>query len=291
MFIAGIRFRVSRVAATAASLAIALPLAAGAAWAQTPAPNAAPAAAVAAPGKVIVPERTEVKLTLKEELRSGKSKTGQEVPFAVAQDVFGPGRVLLIEAGTLAYGKVTGSRKRGMFGKAGKLGFTCDYIRMSDGTRVALRSDPLGARGRDNKTASIATAILFAPVAIFMNGRDVTVDKGKEFTMYVDTNTEVPAPAVAQVAAPRTTPVAAPVAVSALPAAPAAPVALPAAPAPVEKPAPAAVRSLFVLKNNKGEVVGTLLGFDGTFYTVQSAKGQQKIKASLVKKIYPLAAK
>lgn len=257
------RSRVHRGATLLAAMTVGLCLPPGLARAQ--APVVVPAAAP--PGKVVVPERTEVKLTLREELKSGSSKKDQEVPFTVAQDVYGPGRVLLIAAGTPAYGKVTESRRRGMFGKPGKLNFTCEYVQTADGTKIPLRSESQGVSGKDNQTASIATAILFAPVALFMNGRDVTVKKGQEFTMYVNDNTVIAPPYVAPDTAAATAPA-------------------PAPPTPVAAPG----KTLFLLKNGK-DIIGTLASFDGSVYTVSTDGGTRTIKASEIKSIHALAAK
>lgn len=111
------------------------------------------------------------------------------MPFEVAKDIYGPGHVLLIAADTPAFGKVVESSRRGMFGKSGKLKFSIDYILAADKTQIPLRADAQIVRGRDNRTASIATAILLAPIAIFINGKDVSVNKGQDFVMYVNTDT------------------------------------------------------------------------------------------------------
>lgn len=145
-------------------------------------------------GKVTVPERTEVRVSLRQDLKSGASKEGAEVPFEVDRDVYGPNNKLLIRAGTPAYGKVTESKRRGILGKSGKINFTCDYIRLPDGTRIALRSESLRKAGKDNQGASIAAAILLTPFALLLSGKDVEVKTGTEFTMFVDANTTIDAP-------------------------------------------------------------------------------------------------
>lgn len=89
-------------------------------YAQQPVATDLTAPAITVPaGSVEVPERTEVKVELQEDLKSGANKTGEEVPYKLAEDVYGPGHVLLMTAGTAAFGKITKSSRRGMFGKAG----------------------------------------------------------------------------------------------------------------------------------------------------------------------------
>ena len=221
-----------------------------------------------ASSQVSIPEGTLVHLTLLKELKSGGSKGGEDVPFEVSQDVYGPGHVLLIAANALAFGKIQESSRRGIFGKGGKLKFTIDYVLAPDKTHIPLRSDPQIVRGRDNRTTAIATAILFAPIAMFINGHDVSVKKGEQFTMYVNALTLAPSPYAAPAPA------------------------LQAAPLPVVVPASAVaapVQSVFVFANG-AQAIGTLISFDGFSYTVSTAKGMRKFKTAAIKAVYPMAA-
>ena len=238
---------------------------------QTAHAQAAPAVAA---GQVSVPEGTVVHLALLKDLKSGGSKGGEDVPFEVSQDVYGPGHALLIAAGTPAYGKIMESSRRGIFGKAGKLKFTIDYILAPDKTHIPLRSDPQLVRGKDNRTTAIATAILFAPVAMFINGHDVSVKKGEQFIMYVN------APTVAQ--SPSAIPAPTPDALAAPPAASAS-----FAPAAVLPAAPA--QSLFTFANG-AQAVGTLISFDGSTYTVSTTRGMRQFKKAAITSIHTLAA-
>ena len=182
------------------------------------------------------------------------------MPFEVAKDVYGPGHVLLIAADTPAFGKVIESSRRGMFGKSGKLKFSIDYVLAPDKTHIPLRADAQIARGKDNRTASIATAILLAPVAIFINGKDVSVNKGQDFVMYVNTDTVTQSPLIAFT---------------------------PALAADVPAAAPTS-QSLFLLTNGT-QVQGTLLSFDGSQYSVATSQGIRTLKATDIKSVYALA--
>lgn len=209
--------------------------------------------------QVIVPERTEVRVTLNDEIKSGSNKSGEEIAYTVASDVYSADHKLLIPAGTPAFGTITKSSRRGMFGKGGKLDFTCEYVRMPDGTHISLRSNPLGSHGKDNATASVATAVLLAPVAIFINGKDVTVKKGTEFKVYVDKTTTA---AATSATAPAAAPAAAPVA---------------------QTPG----KSLFTLKDGT-QIVGVNVGLDNGVYTIATDAGEKKIPAAKVKSIFAL---
>lgn len=222
--------------------------------------SAVGATVVVPTGKVDIPEGTQVHVSLLKNLKSGGNKAGEEVPFEVAKDVYGPGHVLLIAADTLAFGKIVESSRRGMFGKSGKLKFSIDYILAPDKTRIPLRADAQIIRGRDNRTASIATAILLAPVAIFINGKDVSANKGQDFVMYVNTDTLSQSPLTApSPSATLSTGVAAPTA-----------------------------QSLFLLTDGT-QVQGTLTSFDGSQYIVATNQGARTLKVVDVKSVYALA--
>lgn len=139
----------------------------------------------------VLPERTPVKVMICEQLISGQAKKGQEVTFEVREDLFGTNHELLVTKGSPAYGTVTKSSKRGVFGKPGKLEFTCEYTKAVDGTKVTLRSTELGGKGRNNTGAMVATVMLVSVLGVFVNGRDVNVKKGTEFTVFVDQDTKV----------------------------------------------------------------------------------------------------
>jgi hypothetical protein len=226
------------------------------------APGSVQAAAPSPSGKIILPEKTEVKLSLEKDLKSGADKVGEVVRYEVERDVFSPfpAHVLLIPAGAEAFGTVTKSSRRGMLGKSGKLEFTCEYVQAPDGTHIPLRSAPTKEKGRNNTGTSVAVAVLFAPVALLMNGRDITVHKGQEFVSYVDEDTaladpkkEVPAPT---------------------------PSVVPSAPQ-------ATGQTLFTL-NDGSQFVGTIQSFDGTTYVIATNAGRRDVSAASVKSMQAL---
>ena len=233
----------------------------------------AQAAPAVTTSQVSIPEGTAVHLALLKDLKSGGNKGGEDVPFEVSQDVYGPGHALLIAAGTPAYGKITESSRRGIFGKAGKLKFTIDYILAPDKTHIPLRSDPQLVRGRDNRTTAIATAILLAPIAMFINGQDVSVKKGEPFTMYVNAATVAQSPNAAPAPTTHATP----------------PTVAPASFAPASMAPAAPAQSLFTFANG-AQAVGTLISFDGSLYTVSTTKGMRQFKKAAIKAVYPVTA-
>lgn len=237
-----------------------------------------PMARPASADKALIPDGTPVHFAILKDLKSGGSKAGEVVPFAVTRDVYGPNRTLLIAADTPAFGKILQSNRRGMFGQGGKLKFTIDYILVPDQTHIPLRADPQLVRGQDNRGSAIATAVLLNVFGVFVNGRDVSVKKGQEFTMYVDAPGHAPSPLAPPVLVPPVLGARPPAPMAALPRTAAAP-AIPAG----------APQSLFVFANG-GLAVGTVVSYDGSVYTLSTTKGMRQFKTAAIKSITPLSA-
>lgn len=161
--------------------------------------ESAPAAAVrTAPIQpVTLKEGTAILLQTTEKMVSGRVAEGSTVRYRVARDILGPDGSLLIAYGNFAQGKVTRSRRRGMFGKAGQLEFTVETVDAIDGTVVPLRAQQEMA-GKDNKTTVIATALLLTVFTVFVNGKDVEVPADTEVTAYVDHDTVIAHPTAAR---------------------------------------------------------------------------------------------
>ncbi|HEY3265729.1 MAG TPA: hypothetical protein VGM37_02295 [Armatimonadota bacterium] len=142
----------------------------------------------AAAAKVIIlSERTRVKVAILEGLTSDSAKKDAEVRYEVADDVLGPNREILIERGAVAYGSVLRAKHRGVFGKPGKLDINVEFTTAVDGTRVPLRStSDMRASGKSNSGATAAVALIVSPLGLLINGRDVSVKKGTEFTVFID---------------------------------------------------------------------------------------------------------
>ena len=102
----------------------------------------------------------------------------------MAEDVIVDGKIV-IKGGSVVKGEITEAERAKMFGKAGKLDFSLDYAKAVDGQNIRLRATK-SLEGKDKSAGVIAVAVLFAPVAIFIKGKDVTLEKGKRFTVYVD---------------------------------------------------------------------------------------------------------
>ena len=142
---------------------------------------------------VTLKEGTPVLLATTEKMVSGRVAEGSTVRYKVLRDVGGPDGNIVIPYGGFAQGRVTRSRRRGMFGKAGQLEFTVDSVEAVDGTTVPLRAFQEAA-GKGNKNAVIVSTILLSVLAVFLHGRDVDVPEATEITAYVDHDTPVARP-------------------------------------------------------------------------------------------------
>ncbi len=138
-------------------------------------------------------EGTAVLLKTVETMTSGKVPEGGTVRLKVARDVTGPGGVVVIEYGAMAEGRVTRSRGRGWFGKAGQLEFTIDSVEAVDGTQVPLRASQQSA-GKSNRGVVVASFLVLTVLAIFVHGQDITIPADTEITAYVDHLTDIGAP-------------------------------------------------------------------------------------------------
>lgn len=143
-------------------------------------------ASPASAGPVRLPERTRVRVRLIQTLDSrSHMKKGVEIRFEVAEDVLGPRGEVLISRGAPAAGTILRCSRRGFFGNPGKLDFSIDETQAVDGTRVELRGTE-DHHGRNNKAAAISTGVLLFVPALFIKGRDVKIEKGREFAAFVD---------------------------------------------------------------------------------------------------------
>jgi hypothetical protein len=150
-----------------------------------------PSSVGSAPTPNTLLEGTPVKLRLGETISSETSKTGQQVPFEVTEEVDVQG-VPVILKGAAALATVTDAEPKKRMGRGGKLDVNIDSVRLADGEKAQLKAS------EDNKAgghvgamtgAIVATSIVFfpaAPLFLFMHGKEVNIPKGTEITAFVE---------------------------------------------------------------------------------------------------------
>lgn len=129
-------------------------------------------------------EGTIVEVMTTEPISSKTAEVGTTIYLEVADDVEVNGKIV-IPAGSIVKGEITMASKAKMMGKAGQIDFTIDYVKAIDGTNVRVRSARTFS-GKNKQGGVIAAAVLVSPVALFIKGKDVTIEKGKKFKVYVD---------------------------------------------------------------------------------------------------------
>src|SRR5262249_15998806 len=89
---------------------------------------------------------------------------------------------------------VTEAVPKRRMGRGGKLNMNIDYVRLTSGEKLPLRGiqDVKGGGHTGAMTgAMVATGIGFfpaAPLFLFMHGKDITIPKGHEVTVYTNTD-------------------------------------------------------------------------------------------------------
>lgn len=206
-------------------------------------------AAVSLPGladDVVVNNSPPVSLVLLDKLMSGRSKVGDQVRYQTAATVYAGNHQALIPAGSPAFGTVTRSKGSGMFGKRGQLSFTCEYIVLPDGSHVPLHGANVQKAGANDIAATAAVTVLVSPLGLLIKGGTVEVDAGTPTTMYIADGAKV---------------------------------------TPLQSAPPNLNAALTLTGKNAADVRGSITGFDGTTYTVDTGAGQQQVAADQVKSI------
>lgn len=150
---------------------------------------------------VKVPRETLVKIALRTSLNSEKNEIGDPVPYEVLEDVQVDG-VMVIAKGTKGEGRLTKVRRKGAFGRSGRLQIDFGNIQAVDGTLLPLT---LGEKAiQENKAlayavgASVAGLVVLGPLGavagVFVQGDPVKVEKGTEFFVEIGEEKEVSGP-------------------------------------------------------------------------------------------------
>lgn len=143
---------------------------------------AAPSAAAAQAKTLVVGESaakknvlargTEIRMETVRELNSNDSKVGDRFDLEVTEDVKLNGRTV-IEAGTRGVGEVTLAKRKGMWGKSGKLETRLLYLEVG-GERIRI-SGSAGGQGKTG-TAGVVASLAVVPIAgFFVTGTSALV--------------------------------------------------------------------------------------------------------------------
>jgi hypothetical protein len=170
---------------------------------QTPAPQASAQVSTPTPqtqtpptvakSQSILPEGTPVRMRINRTVSSADAHVNDNVDFEVLDDVK-VGELVIIPKGSTAIGTITEAQPKRRMARGGKLNMNIDYVRLPSGERLALRGvqEVKGGGHTGAMTGAIvATSIVFFPAApffLFMHGKDITIPKGHEVTVYTNTD-------------------------------------------------------------------------------------------------------
>ena len=161
--------------------------------ASTPLPGLAmQAAGQAIPaGPFKLEDGTPVKLRIQRTVSSADAQVDERIDFDVLEEIK-VNDVLVVPKGAVAWGTVTQAQAKRRMGRGGKLDVNIDSVRLADGEKAALRGakNLEGAGKGGTMTAGIvATSLIVWPAApffLFMKGKDITIPKGTEITVYIN---------------------------------------------------------------------------------------------------------
>ncbi len=148
------------------------------------------------PARLVIPDGTPVTLRLAENVSSAHARVGDDLDFVVVRDV-SLGGFIVIPAGTVARGSITGVRGKQFLGIGGNVALKLDSVRLANGDQVTLRAR-MAVKGRSRTklmaAAMVATGLIFlpaTPVFMLIRGHDSTVVKSTEIVAQIEGATPI----------------------------------------------------------------------------------------------------
>jgi hypothetical protein len=158
----------------------------------------------------ILHEGTPVRMRMNRTVSSADAHLNDNVDFETLDDVK-LGDLVVVPKGSTAMATVTEAMPKRRMARGGKLNMNIDYVRLPSGEKLALRGVQDGKGGGHAGAmtgAMVATSIVFfpaAPLFLFMHGKDISIPKGHEITVYTSSDYDPAkgkAPTVTAVAVP-----------------------------------------------------------------------------------------
>src|SRR5690242_2358919 len=135
-------------------------------------------------------EGTPVNVKILKELSSKNAQVGDIVYFRLVDNLL-IDSITVVDTTAEVMGEVIEAGKARSLGRPGKLDFTIDNVKAVDGQNIRLRTTPKRMTGKDKTGGVVAAAVIFAPVAIFLKGKEVIIQPDKEFIVYIDEDYKV----------------------------------------------------------------------------------------------------
>jgi len=143
--------------------------------------------------QLALPEGTPIKVKTLKELSSKNAQVGDIVYFRLVESLR-IDSITAIDTMAEVMGEVIEAGKARSLGRPGKLDFTIDNVKAVDGQNIRLRTTPKRMTGKDKTGGVVAAAVIFAPVALFLKGKEVIIEPNKEFIVYLDSDYSIKTP-------------------------------------------------------------------------------------------------
>ncbi|AZI20835.1 hypothetical protein [Chryseobacterium taklimakanense] len=138
--------------------------------------------------KIILPEGTLVKASLKNEIRGGKMQVGNQIEFTLNQPLVIADQVV-VPQGAKILGSVTEARSSGVLGRKGKLAFDIEYLYLDNGQVVKLTGQ--SAKNLKGSGVIVGVAAAINPLGLLIPGKGAKFEAGTVFDAYVAKDTEL----------------------------------------------------------------------------------------------------
>ena len=173
------------------------------------APAAPQAVILSSPTENVLRAGIDVPLIMAESINSNDRalRAGKQIRLQVANNIM-LGTAVVIPAGSIATAEVTEVRRKGMWGKSGRIEARLLNVRVGDRLiRLSGTFDDKGVTG----TAGVVGAIVFVPIAgFFLTGTSANIPAGSGVKAFLDEDLRIAVPQTAPVAVPVTAPASAP---------------------------------------------------------------------------------
>jgi hypothetical protein len=148
--------------------------------------------AALAAAQISIPDGTKIRVRLDQTISSSTAEQGQTVELSVTEPIKVGDQIAILE-GARVTGTVTQAQEKRHMGRAGKLDFSIDRVRVADGNWVPLRYT-VNKKSGDSHAVSTgvltaSAAVLFwpaAPAFLLIKGKDITLNKGMVFETFTD---------------------------------------------------------------------------------------------------------
>ena len=148
-------------------------------------PAAPTAVILSSPTENVLRAGTDVPLIMSESINSNDRalRAGKQIRLQVANSITLGGAVV-IPAGSIATGEITEVRRKGMWGKSGRIEARVLNVRVGDRLiRLSGTFDDKGVTG----TAGVVGAIVFVPIAgFFLTGTSANIPAGSGVKAFLD---------------------------------------------------------------------------------------------------------